>query len=89
MEGWLAASFFCVFGPPPIPKPVPVSLSGRLLLPFEYQLKGLSLSAPPQHQHRRCHPSDYGSYGNEGPIPAKHKMVSVPLHQVGVSTSAC
>lgn len=47
---------------------------------------GLSL---PQHQHKHGHPSDYRSYGNEGPSPAKRKMVSVPLHQVGVSTSTC
>eukprot|EP00066_Takifugu_rubripes_P028301 XP_011617567.1 PREDICTED: AT-rich interactive domain-containing protein 3A-like isoform X1 [Takifugu rubripes] len=52
----------------------------RLLLPYEFHLKGLSLSMLPHHEHKHCHSSDYGCYGYEGP-PAKCKIISVPQHQ--------
>lgn len=38
----------------------------------------------PHHQPKHFHSANYRKDGDDGQIPAKRKLLSVPLHQVGI-----
>lgn len=58
----------------------------RLLLPYEFHMKGLSVNIFNPHQQKPFLSANYSKDEDEddGQIPAKRKLLSVPMHQVGI-----
>lgn len=55
----------------------------RLLLPYECHLKGILMNALPQHQPKDFHYANYSKDDDDCRRPAKRKLLSIQLHQVG------
>lgn len=57
----------------------------RLLLPYECHVRGVSMNFPLHlHQTKHYQSANYGKDVDNDLIPAKRKVLSVSLHQVGV-----
>ncbi|XP_022624531.1 uncharacterized protein LOC111239041 [Seriola dumerili] len=53
----------------------------KLLLPYECNMKGILMSAVPQHQSKHFLYADYTKEDNDGQRPAKRKLLSIRMHQ--------
>uniref|UniRef100_A0A3Q3L1B8 AT-rich interaction domain 6 n=1 Tax=Mastacembelus armatus TaxID=205130 RepID=A0A3Q3L1B8_9TELE len=54
----------------------------KLLLPYECHVKGISINVLPQHQPRNFPYANYDKV-DDGQRPAKRRLLSIPLEQVG------
>lgn len=57
----------------------------RLLLPYEYHVKGVLMSFPPQLPPKHFQPVKYGKDEGDGPLAANRRLLPVALHQVGAN----
>lgn len=56
----------------------------RLLLPYECHVKGILMKTLPHHQPKQFHYPGYSKDDDDdGQRPAKRKMISIQLPQVG------